>query len=153
MKRTNLKVIGIEEGKTTLDNGTEKIFSKIIEEKYPNQLRRSLSRYNKHKENKTRVGQKRKYPQHIIVKTLNVQNKEKMLRAARSKDQSYIKDWKGEVTAGGLLQRGWIWRSTKSAGTNRWSIQNISPNHKRIYLLRTSNIDHILEQRASLRNR
>lgn len=103
MKRTNLKVIGIEEGKTTLDNGTEKIFSKIIEEKYPNQLRRSLSRYNKHKENKTRVGQKRKYPQHIIVKTLNVQNKEKMLRAARSKDQSYIKDWKGEVTAGGLL--------------------------------------------------
>lgn len=59
MKRTNLKVIGIEEGNATLDNGTEKIFSKIIEEKCTNQLRRSVSRYNKHKENKTRVGQKR----------------------------------------------------------------------------------------------
>lgn len=59
MKRTNLKVIGIEEGKATLDNGTEKIFSKIIEEKYPNQLKRCVSRYSKHKENKTRVGQKK----------------------------------------------------------------------------------------------
>lgn len=76
-----------------------------------------------------------------------------MSRAARSKDQSYIKDWKGEATAGSLLQRGWIWRSTKSAGTNRWSIQNISPSHKRIYLLHTPNIDHILEQRASLGDR
>lgn len=42
MKRTNLKVIGIEEGKATLVKGTEKIFSKIIEEKYPNQSRRCV---------------------------------------------------------------------------------------------------------------
>ena len=35
MKRTNLKVIGIEEGNGTLDKGTENIFSKIIEENSP----------------------------------------------------------------------------------------------------------------------
>lgn len=35
----------------------------------------------------TRLGQKRKYPHHIIIKTLNIQNKERIILASREKDQ------------------------------------------------------------------
>ena len=39
-----------------------------------------------------RLDQKRKSPHHIIIKTLNIQNKERILKAAREKDQiTYIK--------------------------------------------------------------
>lgn len=44
-----------------------------------------------------------------------------------------------------------IQTKTRSAGANWCYTQNISPSHKRIYLLHTSSIDHILEQKASLR--
>ena len=36
MKRPNLKIIGIEEGKESQLKGPENIFNKIIEENFPN---------------------------------------------------------------------------------------------------------------------
>ena len=36
MKRTNLRIIGIEEGEEIQLKGTENIFNKIIEENFPN---------------------------------------------------------------------------------------------------------------------
>ena len=36
MKRPNLRIIGIEEGKETHVKGSENILNKIIEEKFPN---------------------------------------------------------------------------------------------------------------------
>ena len=34
-----------------------------------------------------RLDQKSKFPHHIIIKTLNAQNKDRILKAAREKDQ------------------------------------------------------------------
>ena len=38
-----------------------------------------------------RQGHRNMFPQHIIIKTLNVQNKEGILKAARGKDQVIYK--------------------------------------------------------------
>ena len=45
MKRTNLRIIGIEEGEEIQLKGTENIFNKIIEENFPNL--KNLWRYKK----------------------------------------------------------------------------------------------------------
>jgi hypothetical protein len=36
MKRSNLRIVGIEEGESSHLKGPEKIFNKIIEENFPN---------------------------------------------------------------------------------------------------------------------
>jgi hypothetical protein len=47
MKRPNLRLLDIEEGKETKIKVTEVIFNKIIEENFPN-LKKEISRYKKY---------------------------------------------------------------------------------------------------------
>ncbi|MBV2134755.1 hypothetical protein KRX52_18445, partial [Pseudomonas sp. MAP12] len=87
MKRPNLRIIGIEEGEETQLKGAENIFNKIIEENFPNLKKDMPMKVQEAYRMPNRVDHKRKSPRHIIIKTPNVQNKEKILRAAREKGQ------------------------------------------------------------------
>jgi len=79
--------MGIEEGEDSQLKGPEIIFKKIIEENVPD-LRMELS-IKKQEAYRTpsRLNQKRKSPYYIIIKILNMQNKERILKAARIKGQ------------------------------------------------------------------
>jgi hypothetical protein len=86
MKRPNLRIIGRDEREDSHYKGPGNIFNKIIEENFPN-LKKEMTR-NVHKNNKTpnRLNQKIK-SSHIVIKTLNAQNKERILKFVREKGQ------------------------------------------------------------------
>jgi hypothetical protein len=92
MKRLNLRIIGTEESRDSQLKGPANIFYKIIEEKFPN-LKKEIP-INTHEAYRTpnRWGQKRKSSHHIILKTPNAQNQERILKAVREKDQVTYKD-------------------------------------------------------------
>jgi hypothetical protein len=85
MKRSNLRLIGIEESEDSQRKGPVNIFNKIIEENFPN-LKKEMP-MNKQETYRTpnRLEQERNSSHHIITKTPNALNKERMLKAVREK--------------------------------------------------------------------
>jgi hypothetical protein len=63
------------------------IFSKIIEENFPNLKKEMPMNIQEAYRTQNRLDQKRNSSCHIIVKTPNAQNKERILKAVREKDQ------------------------------------------------------------------
>ena len=90
MKRPNLRIIRIEENKDSQLKGPENVFNKIIEENFPNLKKEMAIKVQEAYRTPNKWDQKRKSSHHIIIKTLNAQNKERILKAAREKDQSNI---------------------------------------------------------------
>ncbi|XP_060221820.1 S-methyl-5'-thioadenosine phosphorylase isoform X2 [Meriones unguiculatus] len=86
LKRQNLRIIGIEEKEDSLLQGPENIFNKTIEENFP-KLKESPIRIQETYRTPNKLDQKRKSSQHIIIKTISIQNKEKILKAEREKGQ------------------------------------------------------------------
>ena len=84
MKRPTLRIIGIEEGEVQLKS-TKDIFNKIIEENFLNLKKDMHMKIQEAYRTQNKLGQKKKSPQHIIIKTLNIQNKERILRATEEK--------------------------------------------------------------------
>lgn len=93
MKRPNLWIIGIEEGRESQVNGIDQFFNRIREENFPKKGRHIRSQQHHRQE------QKRNSPQHIIAKTLNMQNKEKVLKATREKSQVTYESKPTRITA------------------------------------------------------
>lgn len=87
MKRQNLRIIGISEKEESRLQGPENIFKKIIEENFPNLKKEISINIQEAYRTPNRLDQKRNTSRHIIVKTLNIQNKERILKAAREKGQ------------------------------------------------------------------
>ncbi|KAL6042861.1 hypothetical protein STEG23_007546, partial [Scotinomys teguina] len=87
MKRPNLRIIGIEEGEEYQLKGTENIFNKIIEENFPNLKKEPPIKIQEAYRTPNRLDPQKKSSRHIIIKTLNIQNKERILRAAKEKGQ------------------------------------------------------------------
>jgi hypothetical protein len=87
MRRPNLRIIGVDETEDFQLKGPANIFNKIIEENFP-YLRKEMP-MNIQEVNGTpnRLDQKRNSPQHIIIRTTNTLNKDKMLKAAKEKCQ------------------------------------------------------------------
>ena len=87
MRRSNLRIIGIEESEESQLKGPVNIFNKILEENFPN-LKKEMP-MNKQKEYRTpnRLDQKGNSSCHIIVKTPNTQNKQRILKSVREKCQ------------------------------------------------------------------
>ena len=81
MKRPNLKIIGIEKGEESQLKGPENIFNKIIEEKFPNIKKKMAINVQEAYRTPNTLNQKKKSSCHIIIKTLNAQNKERILKA------------------------------------------------------------------------
>jgi len=77
MKRSNIRIIGIEESKDSQIKGQVNIFSTIIEENFPNLKKEMPINIQEAYRSPNRLNQKRNSSHHIIVKTPNAQNKEK----------------------------------------------------------------------------
>lgn len=86
IKRQNLRIIGIEEKEDSLLQGPENVFNKIIEENFPKLKERPIRIQEAHR-TPNKLDQKRKSSRHIIIKTVSIQDKEKILKAAREKGQ------------------------------------------------------------------
>jgi hypothetical protein len=88
MRRPNLRIIGIEESEDFQLKGPLNIFNKIIKENFPN-LKKEMPILNIHKSYRTpnSLETKRNSSHHIIVKTPNAQNKERILKSVRKKGQ------------------------------------------------------------------
>ena len=83
MKRPNLRIIGIEEGEVSQIKVPEKMFNKIVQENFPNLKKEMTINIKEGYRTPNRLDEKRKSSHHIIIKILNVQNKERILKAAR----------------------------------------------------------------------
>ena len=88
MKRPNLRIIGVEEGEELQLKGPENIFNKTIEENFPNLKKDIPMKVQEAYRTTNRLDQKiKKSPHHIVIKMQNIQNKERILRAAKEKGQ------------------------------------------------------------------
>ena len=87
MRRSNLRIIGIEESEDSQRKGLVNIFNKIIEEKFPNLKKEMPMNIQEACSTPNRLDQKRNSSCHIIIKTQNELNKERILKAVREKGQ------------------------------------------------------------------
>ena len=87
MRRPNLGIIGIEENEDFQLKEPVNAFNKIIEENFPNLRKEMPMNIKEAYRTPNRFVQKRNSSHHIIIKTPNALNKERILRAVRGKGQ------------------------------------------------------------------
>ena len=87
MRRPNLRIIGVDENEDFQLKGPANIFNKIIEENFPNLKKEMPMNIQEAYRTPNSLDQKRNSSCHIIIKTPNAQNKERILKAIRGKDQ------------------------------------------------------------------
>jgi hypothetical protein len=88
MRRPNLRIIGLKKSVDSLYNkGSVSIFNKIIEENFPNRKKEIPINMQEACRTPNRLNQKRNSSCHIIIKTPNAQNKERILKAVSEKGQ------------------------------------------------------------------
>ena len=75
IKRSNLRIIGIEGGEEVQLKSTENIFIKIIEKNFPNIKKDMPMKIQEAYRTPNRLDPNKKSSSHIIIKTLNIQNK------------------------------------------------------------------------------
>jgi hypothetical protein len=80
MRRPNLRIIGVEDSQL---KGPVNIFNKIIEENFPNLEKEMPTNIQEAYRTSNRQDQKTNSSSHIIVKTPNAHNKEKILKVVR----------------------------------------------------------------------
>jgi len=81
MRRSNLRIIGIEESEDSQFKGPVNIFNKIIQEIFPNLKKEMPINIKEAYRTPNRWDQKRKSSYHIIVKTPNAKNKKKNIKS------------------------------------------------------------------------
>ena len=84
MRKPNLQIIGIDENDFQL-KGTANIFNKIIEENFPNLKKEMPMNIQEAYRTPNSLDQKRNSSQHIIIRTTNSLNKDRILKAVREK--------------------------------------------------------------------
>lgn len=87
MRRPNLRIIGVDENEDFQLKGPANIFNKIIEENFPNLKNDMPMNIQEAYRTPNRLDQKRNSSQHIIIRTTNALNKERILKAVREKGQ------------------------------------------------------------------
>jgi hypothetical protein len=78
MKRSSPRIIGIEDSEDSQLKGPVNIFNKIIEENFPNLKKEMPINLQEAYRTSNRLDQKRNSSCHIIIKTPNAQNKERI---------------------------------------------------------------------------
>ena len=86
MRRPNLRILGIEESKNSQLEGPVNIFNNIIEN-FPNLKKEVPMNIQEAYRLPNRLHQKRNSSHHIIIKTTNALNKERILKAVKEKGQ------------------------------------------------------------------
>ena len=85
VKRPNLRLISVPECDEENESKLENTLQDIIQEKFPNLARPANIQVQEIQRTPQRYSSRRATPRHIIVRFTRVENKEKMLRAAREK--------------------------------------------------------------------
>jgi hypothetical protein len=93
------RITGIEENKDSQLKGSENVFHKIIEENVPNLKKEMAIKVQQAYRTPNKLNQKRKSSQHIIIKTLNAENKEIILKSVQEKGQVTYKFRPTRITA------------------------------------------------------
>jgi hypothetical protein len=99
IKRSNLSIMGIEEGEEVKAKGMHNIFNKIITENFPNLEKSIPIQMQEASRTPTRPDQNRTTPWHIIIKTTSTESKERILKAVREKNQITYKGKPIKITA------------------------------------------------------
>jgi hypothetical protein len=87
MRRPNLRKIGIEENEDSQIKGPVNIFNKIIQENSPNLKKVMPMNIQEAYRTPNRLDQKRNSYWHIIIKTLNALNRQRILNTIRENGQ------------------------------------------------------------------
>jgi hypothetical protein len=87
MRRPKLRIISIDENKDFQLKGPVNIFNKIIEENFPNLKKEMPMKIQEGYRTPNRWDQKRNFSLHIVIRTTNAINKDRILKAVRKKGQ------------------------------------------------------------------
>ena len=85
-KCTNIRITGVPEEEEK-KKGTEKIFEEIIVENFPNMGKEIVNQAQEAQRVPYRINPRRNTPSHILIKLSKLKNNEKILKAAREKQQ------------------------------------------------------------------
>ena len=86
IKFTNIPIIGVPEEEEK-KKGYEKIFEEIIVENFPNMEKEMVNQIQETQKVPYRINPRRNMPKHILIKLTNIKHKERILKAAREKQQ------------------------------------------------------------------
>ena len=86
IKLTNIRIIGVPEEEEK-KKGTEKIFEEIIAENFPNMGKEIVNQVQEVQRVPYRINPRRNTPRHILIKLSKIKYNEKILKAAREKQQ------------------------------------------------------------------
>ena len=85
IKCTNIRIIGVSEEEQK--KGYEKIFKEIIVENFPNMEKEIVNQVQEAQRIPYRINPRRNMPRHILIKLTKTKHKERILKAAREKQQ------------------------------------------------------------------
>ena len=86
MKPDNICIIGIPEGQEE-EQGIENLFEKVMMENFPNLMREKVTQIQETQNIPIKRNPKRPIARHIIIKLAKFQDKERILKAAREKQE------------------------------------------------------------------
>ena len=98
IKCTNIRIIGVPEEEEK-KKGTEKICEVIIVENFPNMGKEIVNQVQEAQRVTYRMNPRRNTPRHILIKLSKIKCKEKILKAARGKQQIIYKGIPIRLTA------------------------------------------------------
>ena len=90
MKRNNICMIGIPEGEE--EHGIENLFEKVMMENFPNLMREKVTQIQESQRVPMKRNSKRPTAKHIIIKMAKFQDKERILKAAREKQEVHTRE-------------------------------------------------------------
>jgi hypothetical protein len=85
MRRPNLQIIGVDENEDFQLQGPANYFNKIIEENFPSIKNDMPMNIQEAYRTPNRLDQKRNSSRHIIIRTTNAPNKDRILKPVREK--------------------------------------------------------------------
>ena len=85
MKRNNIRIIGIPEGEEEEEQGIESLFEKVMMENFPNLMREKVTQIQETQRVPINRSPKRPTSGHVIIKMAKLQDKGRILKAAREK--------------------------------------------------------------------
>ena len=91
MKHTNIWIVGISEEEEK-KKGYEKFFEEIIIENFPNMENEIVSQVQEAQRVPYRINPRRNTPRHLLIKLTKTKDKERILKAAREKQQVDIRE-------------------------------------------------------------
>ena len=86
IKLVNIQIIGISEEEET-NKGYEKIFEEIIVQNFPNMGKEIVNQVQEAQRVPYRINSRRNMPRHILINLTKPKHKDRILKAAREKQQ------------------------------------------------------------------